>query len=182
MKKRQFSRTFLLLACFCLPLGVTSASQADTAIFAGGCFWCMEQAYQELDGVQSVVSGFSGGTLNNPSYRGNHEGHYEAIEVTYNPEQISYQQLLDNYWVNIDPFDDRGQFCDKGPSYRAAIFVATDAERSQAEASLARVQQQFPNQNVVTQILPSNKFWPVEEGHQDYYKKNPLRYKFYKSN
>ncbi|MFB3078397.1 MAG: peptide-methionine (S)-S-oxide reductase MsrA, partial [Lysobacterales bacterium] len=115
-----------------------------------------------------------------PTYNGNHSGHYEAVEVTYNPDVISYQQLLNLFWVNIDPFDDRGQFCDKGPSYRSAIFVADAGQRELAAASKVRVEARFPRQSVVTEILPASQFWPVEESHQDYYKKNPIRYRYYR--
>ena len=156
-------------------------SKADTATFAGGCFWCVEAAYQDLAGVQDVVSGFTGGTLKNPTYNGNHSGHYEAVEVTYDPSVISYQQLLDIYWVNIDPFDNNGQFCDKGPSYRSAIFVANPDQSNKANASRQKVVEEFLGDNVYTEILESAKFYPVEENHQDYYKKNPIRYKFYKT-
>ncbi|MEM8499375.1 MAG: peptide-methionine (S)-S-oxide reductase MsrA [Pseudomonadota bacterium] len=165
----------LLLA---LPV---SAQEKAKAYFAGGCFWCVEAAYQELDGVTDVVSGFTGGTLKNPTYKGNHQGHYEAVEVTYDASVISYQQLLDVFWVNIDPFDAKGQFCDKGPSYRSALFVNNAAERELAEQTKLKVEQEFPNHEVATVILPSNTFYPVEEGHQDYYLKNPIRYKFYRS-
>jgi peptide-methionine (S)-S-oxide reductase len=109
------------------------------------------------------------------------QGHYEAVEVTYDAEQISYQQLLDLYWVNIDPFDARGQFCDKGSSYRSAIFVHSQAQLELAELSRKRVTDRFPAQPVVTEILPTNRFYPVESSHQDYYQKNPLRYRFYRS-
>ncbi len=152
----------------------------EKAIFAGGCFWCMEAAYQDLDGVSGVVSGFTGGALKNPTYRGNHRGHYEAVEVTFDPEQISYETLLDIYWVNIDPFDDRGQFCDKGPSYRAAIFVASSQSEA-AYASRARVVAKFPDNRVYTEVLDQSTFYPVEESHQDYYLKNPFRYKIYRT-
>jgi peptide-methionine (S)-S-oxide reductase len=141
----------------------------------------MEALYQEIEGVSAVVSGFSGGTLRNPTYNGNHAGHYEVVRVTYDPTVISYQQLLELYWVNIDPFDDRGQFCDKGPSYRSAVFVGTPAERALAEASLQVVKERFAGQMVVTEILDTMAFYPVEAGHQDYYLKNPLRYKFYRA-
>ncbi|WP_255855388.1 peptide-methionine (S)-S-oxide reductase MsrA [Marinobacterium rhizophilum] len=161
-------------------LAPVSAS-ADRAIFAGGCFWCMEQAFQPLAGVNDVVSGFTGGTLENPVYDGNHEGHYEAIEVTYDPKVISYQQLLDIYWVNVDPFDDRGQFCDKGPSYLSAIFVLDDSQRRLAEASRQQVVAEFAENRVVTPVLEATRFYPVVEGHQDYYIKNPIRYRYYKS-
>src|SRR5210317_2059533 len=126
---------------------------ADKTILAGGCFWCMESDFEKLEGVTDVVSGFTGGTLKDPTYNGNHEGHYEAVEITYDPAKVSYQQLLDHYWVNIDPFDDTGQFCDKGHSYLAAIFVANDTERKIAEASKQRVVEMFPDQTVVTPIL-----------------------------
>jgi peptide-methionine (S)-S-oxide reductase len=163
---------------------ITHTARADsaTAVFAGGCFWCMEAAYQEAAGVKDVVSGFTGGTLKNPTYRGNHEGHFEAIEVTYDPAVISYQDLLDLYWVNIDPFDNRGQFCDKGFSYRSAIFTADAAQRKLALASLQAVKQQFPQQTVYTELRDTGDFWPVEEYHQDYYLKNPIRYQYYRWN
>jgi len=156
-------------------------AQAQEAVFAGGCFWCMEALYQEVEGVSEVISGFTGGTLPNPTYNGNHAGHYEAVKITYDPTVINYQQLLDLYWVNIDPFDDRGQFCDKGPSYRSAIFVSTLPERALAVASQQAVMKRFAGQTVVTEVLDANTFYPVDAGHQDYYLKNPLRYKFYRT-
>jgi peptide-methionine (S)-S-oxide reductase len=151
--------------------------QADTAVFAGGCFWCVEAAYQDIEGVTDAVSGFTGGKLKNPTYNGNHRGHYEAVKVTYDPAVVSYEQLLTVFWHNIDPFDDRGQFCDKGPSYRSAIFF-TDEQRSLAAASKDHVVRQFEPELVVTELLPAAKFWPVEDAHQDYYKKNTIRYRF----
>ena len=155
--------------------------RADTAVFAGGCFWCVEAAYQELDGVTNAVSGFTGGKLPNPTYSGNHEGHYEAVQVTFDPEQVSYEKLLEVFWHNIDPFDDSGQFCDKGPSYRSAVFVKGDQQAALAEASRKAVVAEFSTQTVVTQILPARRFWPVESAHQDYYLKNPIRYRFYRT-
>jgi len=163
-----------------LSLGNSSAL-ADKATFAGGCFWCMEQAFQDLEGVDDVVSGFTGGTLKNPTYSGNHEGHYEAIEVTYDPAVIDYPQLLQVFWRNIDPFDSRGQFCDKGSSYLSVIFVMNEEQRLLAQRSKEQVKQAFPAKQVVTPILNASVFYPVEEYHQDYYKKNPLRYRFYKA-
>ena len=156
---------------------------ADKAIFAGGCFWCMESDFEKLKGVSDVISGFTGGTLKNPTYRGNHKGHYEAVEVTYDPNVVSYKELLDYYWVNIDPFDSRGQFCDKGFSYLSAIFVANDKEKKQAEESRQKVVKQFPNKKVITPILKSSTFYPIkgeESYHQDYYKNNSVRYKYYR--
>jgi peptide-methionine (S)-S-oxide reductase len=172
------------LALFLLLSAVTvlsSAARGDEAIFAGGCFWCVEALYQETDGVTDAISGFTGGTHPNPTYDGPHDGHYEAVRVTYDPERISYRALLDLFWVNIDPFDSHGQFCDKGPSYRAAIFVADDTQRALAEASKARVAAEFPDATIATMILPAAKFFPVEAHHQDYYRKNPIRYRFYRT-
>jgi len=174
-------------AFFLLPglLFGTSSVLADKAILAGGCFWCMESDFEKLPGVTDVISGFTGGTLKNPTYNGDHTGHYEAVEITYDPDKVSYPELLAHYWVNIDPFDDRGQFCDKGHSYLSAIFVANDKERKIAEQSKREVEVQFPDQQVVTPILPAATFYPItgdESYHQDYYKNNPVRYKFYRWN
>ncbi len=158
---------------------------ADKAIFAGGCFWCVESDFEKLEGVSEAVSGFTGGTLENPTYSGNHQGHYEAVEVTYDPSIVSYEQLLDYFWRHIDPFDARGQFCDKGFSYLSAIFVADQNERELAEKSKQKVANQFPDQTVVTPILDASTFYPIagdESFHQDYYKKNPVRYKYYRWN
>jgi peptide-methionine (S)-S-oxide reductase len=177
----KFTRVFVFLAGL---LAVVATAQADKAIFAGGCFWCMESDFEKLDGVTDVISGFTGGTIKNPTYNGDHTGHIEAVEVTYDPASISYQGLLDYYWTHIDPFDPNGQFCDKGPSYKSAIFVAGEQERQLAEQSRQKVQAMFPDQKVVTAILPESTFYPIkgEEGehHQDYYKKNPVRYHFYR--
>jgi len=156
---------------------------ADKAVFAGGCFWCMESDFEKLAGVSEVISGFTGGTVKNPTYRGNHKGHYEAVEVTYDPAKVSYKQLLDHYWVNIDPFDARGQFCDKGFSYLSAIFVANDQEKKLAEKSRQDVVKQFPGQKVITPILDATTFYPIkgkESYHQNYYKTNSVRYKYYR--
>jgi peptide-methionine (S)-S-oxide reductase len=156
---------------------------ADKATFAGGCFWCMESDFEKVEGVADVVSGFTGGTLINPSYEGDHTGHYEAVEITYDPDKISYEKLLEHYWVNIDPFDAKGQFCDKGHSYLSAIFVANESERALAETSRMKVVSQFPDKTVVTPVLDASAFYPIkgkESYHQDYYKNNPVRYKFYR--
>lgn len=159
-------------------------SKADTAqaIFAGGCFWCMEYEYQEVEGVSEVISGFSGGETDNPSYKGNHKGHFEAVQVTYDPSVVSYPELLSIFWHSIDPFDNAGQFCDKGPSYRTAIFTANSEEHALAVEGRDAVRAQFPGQTVHTEIRDATGFWPVEEGHQDYYLKNPIRYKYYRWN
>ena len=172
------------LSCAGLMLALLAWSlpgQAATAAFAGGCFWCMEADYEKVEGVSGVVSGFMGGTHPNPTYKGDHDGHYETVLVTYDPEVVSYQQLLDLFWVSIDPFDGDGQFCDRGESYRSAVFTETEQERTQAEASRKAIAQRFPDQAVATPILSRAKFFPVEEYHQDYYTKRPLRYRFYRA-
>lgn len=178
MKKNKL--VYVLLAC--LFSYIPNAS-ADKAVFAGGCFWCMESDFEKLAGVSEAISGFTGGTVKNPTYRGNHKGHYEAVEVEYDPTVVSYKQLLDHYWVNIDPFDARGQFCDKGFAYLSAIFVANDEEKALAEISRQSVIKQFPNQKVITPILSASTFYPIkgnESFHQNYYKTNSTRYKFYR--
>ena len=158
---------------------------AAKAILAGGCFWCMESDFEKLEGVIDVVSGFTGGALKNPTYNGNHQGHYEAVEITYDPNIVSYQKLLDYYWVHIDPFDEKGQFCDKGHSYLSVIFVANAKERKIAEESKLAVAKQFPGKKVATTIMDASTFYPIkgdESYHQDFYKKSPVRYKFYRWN
>jgi len=173
-------KNLLLIVLFAL----TSPVMADsaTAIFAGGCFWCMESDYEAQTGVTGVVSGFTGGTLPNPTYSGNHQGHFEAVEVTYDPAIVDYAELLDVFWKNVDPFDNQGQFCDKGPSYRSAIFPGSESEKVLAEQSKAKVAARFSGQTVYTEIRDRGQFWPVEEYHQDYYLKNPVRYKYYRWN
>ena len=161
----------------------TSTAMADKTVLAGGCFWCMESDFEKLKGVTDVVSGFSGGTLKNPTYRGNHKGHYEVVEITYDPKIVSYKEILDYYWVNVDPFDARGQFCDKGSEYLSAIFVANESEKKIAEESKRTVEKQFPSNKIITPILNASTFWPIkgkEIYHQDYYKKSPVRYKYYR--
>lgn len=174
-----------LVTCILLSLGILSAplAVADKTVLAGGCFWCMEKDFETLDGVTDVISGFTGGTAKNPTYNGDHTGHYEAVEITYDPDVVSYQEILDHFWVNIDPFDARGQFCDKGPSYLSAIFVANAQERALAEQSRQRVVDRFPDQRVVTPVLDAGTFYPIrgdESYHQDFYKKSPIRYNTYR--
>jgi len=164
-------------------LSYASSALADKTMLAGGCFWCMESDFEKLNGVKDVVSGFTGGTLINPTYNGNHNGHYEAVEITYDPKIVSYKELLDYFWVNVDPFDAGGQFCDKGSSYLSAIFVANEAEKELAQQSRNKVVGRFPKMTVVTPILDAKTFWPIkgdESYHQDYYKNNPVRYNYYR--
>ena len=174
---------FSVLFTIILLAGIAPASaDSATAIFAGGCFWCMESDFEKRAGVTGVISGFTGGALKNPTYSGNHQGHFEAVEVTYDPAIVSYQDLLDLFWVNVDPFDNKGQFCDKGFSYRSAIFPNSAEEKTLAEQSKAKVEARFSGQHVYTEIRDGGAFWPVEEYHQDYYLKNPVRYKYYRWN
>lgn len=173
-------KNMLLIVLFAMTSPVMAESA--TAIFAGGCFWCMEADYEKQAGVTGVVSGFTGGTLPNPTYSGNHQGHFEAVEVTYDPAIVDYAELLDVFWKNVDPFDNQGQFCDKGPSYRSAIFPGNESEKVLAEQSKAKVAARFSGQTVYTEIRDRGQFWPVEEYHQDYSLKNPVRYKYYRWN
>jgi len=176
-------KTILIL--FISLMFFSSFVSAAKTILAGGCFWCMESDFEKLDGVSDVISGFTGGKLKNPTYNGNHKGHYEAVQITYDPNKLSYKEILDYYWINIDPFDDRGQFCDKGFSYLSAIFVANSNERMIAEKSKKEIVKQFPNKKVVTPILDASIFYPIkgdESYHQDFYKNNPIRYKAYRWN
>lgn len=178
-------RISLVFASVVLLLLMSTTAFADKTIFAGGCFWCMESDFEKLPGVIDVVSGFTGGTLKNPTYNGNHSGHYEAVEITYDSREISYQQLLDHYWINIDPFDSKGQFCDKGSSYLSAIFVDSELQRNIAQASKKQISLMFPDKVVVTPILNRSTFYPIagdESYHQNYAENNPVRYNFYRWN
>ena len=177
------SLTLALTSAAILFSTFSHAAKTEKAVLAGGCFWCMESDFEKLEGVKDVISGFTGGKLKNPTYNGNHQGHYEAVQITYDPDVVSYKDILDHYWVNIDPFDAKGQFCDKGPSYLSAIFVANQQERKIAEQTKQAVVDEFPNQTVVTPILSTSTFYPIkgkESFHQDYYKNNPIRYNTYR--
>jgi peptide-methionine (S)-S-oxide reductase len=152
------------------------------ATFAGGCFWCMEPPYDELEGVISTISGYTGGTKKNPTYEevsAGTTGHAEAVQITYDPTKISYEKLLDVFWRNIDPLTANAQFCDSGSQYRSAIFYHDETQKNLAEASKKRLQSRF-KQPIVTEIVRATEFYPAEDYHQDYYKKNPIRYKIYR--
>lgn len=176
-----------LLALLLAGIMMTFTTQAGaapkaSAVFAGGCFWCMQPAFDKVHGVLDTVVGYTGGTTKTPTYEQvgtGTTGHFEAIKVDYDPQKVSYEGLLRIFWHNVDPFDDKGQFCDKGPTYRSAIFYANPSEKKEAEASKMMVEKRF-KQPVATEILKAKEFWPAEEYHQDYYKKNPIRYKFYR--
>ncbi len=173
--------TFGLAAMFAVTVG--AKARLEKATFAGGCFWCMEPPFEKLDGVESVVSGYSGGTGKNPTYEDyGKKGHLEVIQVTYDPSKVSYSDLLDVFWQQIDPTDPGGQFADRGPYYRSAVFYHNDEQKKLAEESKAKLEKSGPFEKpIVTEILPASEFYPAEDYHQDYYKKNPRRYKSYRS-
>lgn len=155
-----------------------------TAIFAGGCFWCTESDFDHIPGVLSTVSGYSGGRIANPTYAqvsAGDTGHIEAVRVGYDPRRVSYATLVDRFFRTIDPLDAGGSFCDRGYQYRSAIFVRTAEERRIAEAAKARVEREL-GASIATLILPARNFYPAEDYHQDYYRKNPVRYRFYRWN
>jgi len=180
---------FLSVALMVVLVAVTgSAGQAAEqarAVFAGGCFWCMEEAFEKVDGVVSVTSGYMGGQKTNPTYEevsAGNTGHAESVEVVYDPAKVSYQKLLDHFWKNVDPLTPNAQFCDHGSQYRAVIFYGNDEEKRLAEASKQAIEQSKRfTEPIVTQIAMASKFYPAEDYHQDFYKKNPIRYKFYKT-
>jgi len=152
------------------------------ATFAGGCFWCMEPPYDELDGVLSTISGYMGGTKKNPTYEevsAGRTGHAEVVQVTYDPKKITYSKLLEVFWRNIDPLTPNRQFCDVGSQYRPAIFYHDEAQKRLAQESKKALAKRF-KEPIVTEIVPVSVFYPAEDYHQDYYKKNPIRFKIYK--
>ena len=159
-------------------------AKLESAIFAGGCFWCVESDFDKVDGVVSTTSGYTGGQLKNPTYEqvsAGGTGHVEAVKVDYDPQRISYRELVDHFWHTIDPTVKDQQFCDHGNQYRTAIFYFDDAQRQAAEASREAISNSKPfKQPIVTEIVQAGEFYPAEEHHQDFYKKNPLRYKFYR--
>lgn len=161
-----------------------SAEKQDFAVFAGGCFWCMEPPYEDIDGVKSVTSGYAGGKELNPSYKevaSGKTGHVEAVKIIYDPNKVSYKKLLKIFWMNINPMDDGGQFVDRGFQYSPAIFYANKDQKKAAESSRAALDKskKFPKP-IATAIKPFTTFFPAEDYHQDYYKKNPIRYKYYR--
>ena len=158
------------------------AAGQKTAVFAMGCFWCAEADFEKVPGVTNVVSGYIGGTAANATYdrvSAGGTGHYEAVKVTYDPKKISYGKILAVFWRNVDPFDAKGQFCDKGSSYRAAIFPDGKVEMAAATASLKSIEDSF-GRAVSVKIIPRTTFYAAEDYHQDYYKKNPIRYDYYR--
>jgi len=165
-----------------LPINYAFSENLNKAYFAGGCFWCMEESFEKLEGVKEVISGYSGGTTSNPTYKEvtfGDTGHFEVVEIIYNNNIISYNELLKNFWINIDPFDAFGQFCDKGYSYRSVAFYQNAYEKSQIEKSISEIENKF-SKRVVTYVREFEIFYIAEDKHQDYYKEYLLNYLMYK--
>ena len=175
-------RYFIIIFIVITNINFSHSAQKDKAYFAGGCFWCMEESFEKLSGVEEVISGYSGGVTENPTYKevtyGN-TGHFEVVEVVYNKKIISYKELLENFWINIDPFDSYGQFCDKGYSYRSVAFYQNTNEKKLIEKEIKGLENRF-NKKVVTYIRGFEKFYRAEEYHQDFYKIKLERYLKYK--
>ena len=173
---------FFIIFFFLININFSYSAQKDKAYFAGGCFWCVEESFEKLKGVEEVISGYSGGITENPTYKevtyGN-TGHFEVVEIIYDKKVISFEELLDNFWINIDPFDAYGQFCDKGYSYRSVAFYQNDEEKKLIEKDIKDLQNKF-NKKVVTYIRNFEKFYKAEEYHQDFYKIKLERYLRYK--
>lgn len=172
----------LLLALALAASAPVHAAKDAVAYFAGGCFWCIESDFDKLPGVTSTVSGYTGGKEVNPTYEqvsGHRTGHTEALEVKYDADKVSYEQLLDYFWHHIDPLTANAQFCDKGAQYRSEIFVSNNSERQAALKSRDKVAKQL-GKPIATQITAASTFYAAEDYHQDYYKKNPVRYKYYR--
>lgn len=166
----------LIIMGVAIECGSAKAAETEKAHFAGGCFWCIEADFERLPGVGDVISGFTGGTTDDPTYKqvtGGNTGHYEAVEIPFDPEKVSYDQLLYAFFRSVDPTDSGGQFCDRGDSYRTAIFVSNTKERAAAESAKARAQRDL-GRTIVTPILNFSEFFPADDFHQDYYKRTEI--------
>ena len=171
-----------LILILMLPSNYSFSENLNKAYFAGGCFWCMEESFEKLDGVKEVISGYSGGTTTNPTYKEvtfGDTGHFEVVEIIYDKNIISYDELLKNFWINIDPFDAFGQFCDKGYSYRSVAFYQSEYEKNQIEIGISEIENKF-NKRVVTYVKKFDVFYKAEDKHQDYYQEYLLNYLMYK--
>jgi peptide-methionine (S)-S-oxide reductase len=183
LRTRAIGALLALLAAAGQASRLEAAPRA-TAIFAGGCFWCMEGPFEKLKGVLSVTSGYSGGQKRNPTYEevgSGGTGHAESVQIVYEPDKVSYETLLEVFWHNIDPVSANGQFCDRGSQYRSAIFYLDEAQKAAALASKKALEDSGRfKQKIVTEIVAAGPFYPAEEYHQDFYKRNPLRYNTYR--
>ena len=185
MKAVIFGILALPLALIAAAGTVTAAGNIEKATFAGGCFWCMEHPFDALPGVLSVTAGYTGGQKKNPTYQevsAGGTGHAESVQIVYDPTKTTYGKLLDVYWHNIDPTTKDRQFCDSGHQYRSAIFYQTEEQHKEALQSKAELEKTKPfKEPVVTEIVPAGEFYPAEDYHQHYYKKNPIRYHYYRN-
>jgi len=176
-------KIFLVILIFIFSSNIVSSKNIKEAYFAGGCFWCMEEFFEKVKGIEEVISGYSGGYTKNPTYKevtyGN-TGHFEAAKIVYNEDVITYKELLNLYWKNIDPFDAAGQFCDKGLSYRSVAFYKTQSEKNEIKNSISNIEKKFKDKKVVTFIRKFEKFYPAEDYHQNYYQENFINYLKYK--
>ena len=175
-------RYFIIIFITFTNTSFSYSAQKDKAYFAGGCFWCMEESFEKLSGVEEVISGYSGGFTANPTYKEvtyGKTGHFEVVEIIYNKKIVSFEKLLENFWVNIDPFDAYGQFCDKGYSYRSVAFYQNDKEKSLIENNIKDLEKRF-NKKVVTYVRNFEKFYKAEQYHQDFYKIKLEKYLKYK--
>jgi peptide-methionine (S)-S-oxide reductase len=175
-------RPLLILAATLIALTAgASRTSAETAIatFAGGCFWCVESDFDHVPGVLETVSGYTGGTSQNPDYN-DHSGHREAVQITYDPAKVTYERLLHVFWRSVDPTDKHGQFCDRGHSYSTAIYANSEEQLKDAKASKAELEKSGKMKRIATEIEMAGIFWKAEDYHQDYYKKNPYRYNYYR--
>ena len=184
MRLQSIAAMALVLGLALATPGRSQTARTETATFAAGCFWCVEEAFDKLAGVLSTTSGYTAGRTKNPTYEevsGGGTGHTEAVQVTYDPATVNYETLLQTFWHNVDPVDAGGQFCDRGSQYRSGIYVHSEEQRRLADASKARVTAQL-GKPVTAEIASVGPFYAAEAYHQDYYKKNPVRYRFYKWN
>ena len=175
-------KKYLFIILVCLISTSTQSKDYKKVYFAGGCFWCMEESFDKVEGVIKTVSGYSGGHLKNPKYEDvvkNTTGHYETLEITYDSSKTNFSKLLDIYWINIDPFDSEGQFCDKGESYKSVVFFENKNQKKIIENSIKNIEKKF-NKKVVTYVKKFKEFYVAETYHQDYYEKNFIRYLMYK--
>ncbi len=183
MKKKIIKPKYLLIFILFIYADFSYAQNIKKAYFAGGCFWCMEEVFEKNNGIIEVVSGYSGGKTKNPTYKEvtyGDTGHFEVIEIKYNSNIISFKKLLDIFWVNIDPFDAQGQFCDKGYSYRSVVFYSSESENLLIKESVNQLEKKF-NKKIVTYVRKFDKFYKAEDYHQDYYKNNFINYLIYKN-
>lgn len=172
---------FLLL----LFSSFTLLAKEEKAIFAGGCFWCLEPPFEKLEGVISVESGYLGGSAENPTYElvsSGTSGHIEAVEIVYDDSKVKFDELLKVFWKNVDPFDSKGQFCDKGEQYLSGVFYLNEEQKIAAQSSFKENKEKFKDKKIATFLREASTFYKAEDYHQDYYKKNPIRYKFYRYN